>query len=103
MCLDEFHMFISPFPLFHSLSLSSAQLAPALATGNASLLKPSPLTPLTAIEFARLCTRVGIPSGLVNILPGDEKVLWMSRSGVALEVIFLFDQHDRIYLLRAIM
>jgi len=44
--------------------------APALAAGNAVLLKPSEETPQLAIELARICTEAGLPQGLLIALPG---------------------------------
>ncbi len=47
------------------------QIAPAICAGNAVVLKPSELTPLTSLALAMLCERAeGIPSGLVNVLAG---------------------------------
>lgn len=46
------------------------QLAPALATGNAVVLKPSELTPLTSLAVALLAERAGLPKGVVNVLAG---------------------------------
>ncbi|GJD60887.1 aldehyde dehydrogenase family protein [Methylobacterium frigidaeris] len=46
------------------------QLAPALAAGNAVLLKPSELTPLTSLAVAALAERAGLPPGVVNVLAG---------------------------------
>lgn len=42
----------------------------ALAAGNAVVVKPSELTPLTPTLFARACAEAGIPAGVVNIIPG---------------------------------
>jgi aldehyde dehydrogenase (NAD+) len=47
------------------------KIAPALATGNTVVLKPAEYTPLTALAFAELCTEVGLPKGVVNIVTGD--------------------------------
>lgn len=47
------------------------QVAPALATGNAVVLKPSELTPLTSLALAILAERAGLPPGLVNVLAGE--------------------------------
>jgi betaine-aldehyde dehydrogenase len=44
--------------------------APALAAGNAVLIKPSEETPQLALELARICTEAGLPQGLVTALPG---------------------------------
>lgn len=45
------------------------QTASALAMGNAVILKPSELTPLTALRVGELCAQAGFPAGLVNIVP----------------------------------
>src|ERR671918_2138646 len=45
--------------------------APALAAGCTVVLKPDPQTPLTALRLAELATEVGIPPGVVNVVPGD--------------------------------
>lgn len=44
-------------------------VAPALAAGNAVVLKPSELAPFTSLRFGELCLEVGLPPGLVNVLP----------------------------------
>ncbi|MBI3073857.1 MAG: aldehyde dehydrogenase family protein [Deltaproteobacteria bacterium] len=46
------------------------KIAPALACGNTVVLKPSELTPLTALRFAELCREAGVPPGVVNVVPG---------------------------------
>ena len=50
--------------------MASLKLAPALATGNTVLLKPSELTPLTALKLGELVIEAGFPAGVINILPG---------------------------------
>lgn len=47
------------------------KIAPALAMGNTVVLKPAEYTPLTALLFAEICTQVGLPPGVVNIVTGD--------------------------------
>jgi aldehyde dehydrogenase (NAD+) len=47
------------------------KIAPALATGNTVVLKPAEFTPLTALAFAEICSEVGLPDGVVNIVTGD--------------------------------
>ncbi|MEV7469593.1 aldehyde dehydrogenase family protein [Streptomyces kronopolitis] len=47
------------------------KIAPALATGNTVVLKPAETTPLSALFFADICRRAGLPKGVVNILTGD--------------------------------
>ncbi|MEE1752587.1 aldehyde dehydrogenase family protein [Streptomyces sp. SP18CS02] len=44
--------------------------APALAAGNAVLLKPAETTPLTALRLAGLALEAGLPEGLFQVLPG---------------------------------
>ncbi len=46
------------------------KIAPALAAGCTVVLKPAEFTPLTAILFAEICERAGVPKGVVNIVPG---------------------------------
>jgi aldehyde dehydrogenase (NAD+) len=47
------------------------KIAPALATANTVVLKPADFTPLTALAFAEICTEIGLPPGVVNIVTGD--------------------------------
>jgi aldehyde dehydrogenase (NAD+) len=48
----------------------SWKIGPALATGNTIILKPSELTPLTALRMGALISEAGFPPGVVNILVG---------------------------------
>ena len=48
----------------------SWKTAPALAAGNTIVMKPSELTPLTALRVAELMDEVGIPKGVINMVPG---------------------------------
>ena len=50
--------------------MAAWKIAPALATGNSVILKPSEKSPLTAIRLAALATEAGIPDGVFNVLPG---------------------------------
>jgi aminomuconate-semialdehyde/2-hydroxymuconate-6-semialdehyde dehydrogenase len=59
---------ISPWNL--PLYLFTWKIAPALASGNCVLAKPSELTPYTAFLFAQLCIEAGLPAGVLNILNG---------------------------------
>lgn len=47
------------------------KIAPALALGNTVILKPAEFTPLTALLFAEVVERAGLPPGVVNIITGD--------------------------------
>jgi acyl-CoA reductase-like NAD-dependent aldehyde dehydrogenase len=58
-------------PWNYPLMLAAWKLAPALAAGCTVVLKPDPLTPLTALRLAELAAEVGFPAGVVNVVPGD--------------------------------
>ena len=47
------------------------KIAPALAAGNTVVLKPAEFTSLTALLFAEICERVGLPKGVVNLVTGE--------------------------------
>ncbi len=51
------------------------KLAPALATGNTTVLKPASVTPLTSLELGHLIDKVGFPKGVVNIITGPGNVV----------------------------
>lgn len=46
------------------------QIAPAIATGNGVVIKPSELTPLTTVALVKIAQDAGLPRGLVNVLCG---------------------------------
>jgi acyl-CoA reductase-like NAD-dependent aldehyde dehydrogenase len=52
-----------------SLVVIGSCIAPALAAGNAVVLKPSEVAPFAALRFGELCIEVGLPAGLVNVVP----------------------------------
>lgn len=52
------------------LVVIGAAVAPALAAGNAVIIKPSELAALAPLRFGELCLEAGLPAGLVNVLPG---------------------------------
>jgi betaine-aldehyde dehydrogenase len=47
---------------------------PALAAGNAVIVKPAPATPRTTLRFAELAVSAGLPEGLFNVVTGDAQV-----------------------------
>jgi acyl-CoA reductase-like NAD-dependent aldehyde dehydrogenase len=47
------------------------KIGPALATGNAVVVKPHPTGIETALLIAELCKKAGLPDGLYNVIPGD--------------------------------
>ena len=50
--------------------MAAWKLAPALAAGNTCILKPSELTPLTALTLAKIIHKLELPAGVVNIISG---------------------------------
>ena len=61
------------------LSLATWKVAPALACGNAVVLKPAMETPLTALLLGELAAEAGFPPGILNVVPGRG-----TRAGAAL-------------------
>ena len=62
------------FPLINAC----LKMGPALAAGNTIVLKPSELSPRSALLLARIATDAGVPDGVINVVPGG------SASGDAL-------------------
>jgi aldehyde dehydrogenase (NAD+)/betaine-aldehyde dehydrogenase len=52
------------------LMFTSWKLGPALAAGNTAVMKPSELVPLSTLRLCELMVEVGIPPGVVNVVPG---------------------------------
>ncbi|MGV2125116.1 aldehyde dehydrogenase family protein [Agrobacterium vitis] len=63
------------------VSMAGWKLGPALAAGNAVVLKPSEMTPFSSIYLAQLAVRAGIPAGLINIVLGDGAVTGNAITG----------------------
>jgi acyl-CoA reductase-like NAD-dependent aldehyde dehydrogenase len=59
------------FPLL----LAMWKIGPALAAGNTIVVKPDEHTPLTLLEFARIAQECGLPPGVLNVVPGDGRVV----------------------------
>ncbi|MEP6478478.1 MAG: aldehyde dehydrogenase family protein, partial [Rhodoglobus sp.] len=57
------------------MTIASWGFAPALAAGNAVVLKPAEWTPLTAIRLGELALEAGLPPGLFQVLPGKGSVV----------------------------
>ncbi|HYU57626.1 MAG TPA: aldehyde dehydrogenase family protein [Actinomycetota bacterium] len=59
---------ISPwnFPI----QMAAWKIAPAIAAGNAVVLKPASFTPLTSLELGAICAEAGVPEGVVSVLSG---------------------------------
>jgi aldehyde dehydrogenase (NAD+) len=58
-------------PWNYPFQLAGRSVAPALACGNSVVLKPSSLTPLSALYYGKAAERAGLPAGVVNVLPGS--------------------------------
>ncbi|MCX5707115.1 MAG: aldehyde dehydrogenase family protein [Candidatus Omnitrophica bacterium] len=58
-------------PWNYPLLIAAWKLASALAAGNTVILKPSSLTPLTALELGKIIQEAGLPKGAVNIINGN--------------------------------
>ncbi len=63
------------------VSMAAWKLGPALAAGNAVVLKPSEMTPFSTIFLAELAIRAGIPAGLINVVLGDGPVTGHAITG----------------------
>jgi len=50
------------------LAMATRKIAPALAAGCTTIIKPAELTPLTTLYFARLLEDAGVPKGVVNVI-----------------------------------
>ncbi len=57
------------------MTIASWGFAPALAAGNAVVLKPAEWTPLTAMRLGELAVEAGLPDGLFQVLPGKGSVV----------------------------
>lgn len=63
------------------VSMAAWKLGPALAAGNAVVLKPSEMTPFSTIYLAELALRAGLPAGLINVVLGDGPVTGTAITG----------------------
>lgn len=57
-------------PWNYPTCIATWKIAPALACGCSVVLKPSELTPLTALKLAELCAEAGVPEGVLNVITG---------------------------------
>ncbi|GAB88106.1 aldehyde dehydrogenase family protein [Gordonia rhizosphera] len=63
------------------MTIASWGFAPALAAGNAVIVKPAEWTPLTTIRLAELAEQAGLPPGLLQVLPGRGDVVGEAMLG----------------------
>jgi succinate-semialdehyde dehydrogenase/glutarate-semialdehyde dehydrogenase len=61
-------------PFNSPLNTVAHKLGPALAAGNAVILKPSSATPLTAFKLAEVLIEAGLPAGFLSVIPGGAQV-----------------------------
>ena len=57
-------------PWNYPIAMAAWKIAPALASGNSVVLKPSEKSPLTALRLGDLALAAGIPTGVLNVVPG---------------------------------
>src|SRR5438552_18585243 len=57
------------------VSLLGNKIGPALVTGNTVVVKPAGTTPLTDIQVVLILNEAGLPPGVLNIVPGQERVV----------------------------
>lgn len=62
-------------------AMITRKLAPALAAGCTSVLKPAAQTPLSALALAELGLRAGIPAGVLNVVTGDAQAIGAELTG----------------------
>ena len=76
---DDLHVYTRREPLGvvgsiiawnYPMQLLGRAVAPAIATGNAAVIKPGDETPRTAVRIAELAVRAGLPAGVFNVVPG---------------------------------
>jgi len=56
------------------LVMASWKIAPAMAAGNAVVLKPSEMTPFSILRLAELAIQAGVPAGIFNVIQGDGRL-----------------------------
>lgn len=82
MVLDEPYGVVAAItPWNFPISMAGWKLGPALAAGNAVVLKPSEMTPFATLRMAELSVEAGIPAGLVNVVLGDGPVTGTAMTG----------------------
>ena len=60
-------------PWNHPMLIAIKKIAPAIATGNSIVVKPSELAPVSVLELGGIFSEAGLPNGVVNIVPGYGK------------------------------
>jgi succinate-semialdehyde dehydrogenase/glutarate-semialdehyde dehydrogenase len=72
------------------LAMVTRKVAAAIAAGCSIILKPSELTPLTALKFGELAIESGIPNGVFNIINGDAQLIGklLTESSIVKKITF---------------
>ena len=73
----------------YPLQIACWKAAPALASGNVMIFKPSEHTPLGALKLAEIFTEAGLPDGVFNVVLGDHKIgNWLTTHADIAKVSF---------------
>lgn len=67
---DPYGVVVAITPWNSPLTMEAQKIAPALAAGNAVILKPSEVTSSPALELGRIALEAGLPPGILNVLTG---------------------------------
>lgn len=73
-CREPFGVAVGVIPWNVPYFFAAKKLAPALAFGNACVVKPAPETPLTALVLEAMVREAGVPEGVAQVVPGDGSV-----------------------------
>ena len=73
LCYEPRGVVVLIVPWNYPLLIASWKMAQALAAGNSVILKPSSLTPLTALKLGEIIKQAGLPEGVVNIINASGK------------------------------
>jgi betaine-aldehyde dehydrogenase len=67
---EPYGVVVAITPWNSPLTMEAQKVAPAIAAGNAVILKPSEITPSPALELGKAALEAGLPPGILNVLPG---------------------------------
>ncbi|WP_332828671.1 aldehyde dehydrogenase [Novacetimonas sp. GS1] len=74
-CYEPVGVVCAITPWNSPIASDAQKVAPALAAGNAVVLKTATWTPLVALEFARIIDATSLPKGLFSVLPGSGEIV----------------------------
>ena len=69
-CFEPYGVVVAITPWNSPLMIAAWKIAPALAAGNTTVIKPSEHASVSILEFARLCLDSSIPDGVINVVTG---------------------------------